>query len=188
MNAARGDLFLVDELLSGPRSEPSIPPRLDELRLDLSEGRVAEPGKRLTAPEPGSLVEERVGGLGRVGLTGLLEQPLGPLQIELVPLDAHRVAVASGLDALASQQLAQRMDGDLERVGGCRWRRVAPEPLHEPVTGHALVRVQEEEREQRTLPRPGHRHPGPVGAHLERAEQAELEPVDPRRGHGRSLP
>jgi hypothetical protein len=73
------------------------------------------------------------------------------------------------------------VDRDLKRVS-CPCRRLlAPERVDQRLPPDELVRMQEQEGEERALARAADRQHGPVALHLERAEQAELEhsPGDP---------
>jgi hypothetical protein len=54
-------------------------------------------------------------------------------------------------------------------------RPLAPELVDEPVAGHGLPGVEEEDREDTALPRPTERQPALAVVYLERAEYEEVE-------------
>ena len=78
---------------------------------------------------------------------------------------------------LLAEEPAQLRDRDAQARLRRRRRALAPELVGQPVARHGLVRVDEQEGEERALPCPDERSRDAVDPDLERAEQAKLEAV-----------
>ena len=89
-------------------------------------------------------------------------------------LDANRVARRPGDDAVGAEDLPQAGDVVLHRVDGGLRRLEAPELVDQAVDRNNLVRVGEQEGEQRPLPAASKRDRHAVVENLERAEDPEL--------------
>jgi hypothetical protein len=70
---------------------------------------------------------------------------------------------------------------DLEGVARRRRRVLGPQLLDQAIAGDDPVGLQQQDRQQRALPRSTEREPPPVRANLKRTEDAE---VDALRGRG----
>ena len=145
-----------------PRSSSASMPTLDGVLTELAEARrlrlderlVLEVGERRASPER-ERVAQRRGTRPRIFVPRAREQPLELVQVELTRCDSEQVAGAACLQhvAGAAQCLPERRDVDLDRLHR-GWRDLAgPERLRETIGRDDLVRVQQQEREQRPLPR-----------------------------------
>ena len=127
---------------------------LEPRDLVLREPLVGEIGERCPVPERQCLPQP-VRGIGVVaGLEchpALSEQPLEAVAIELSRLDRNAVGAADGADRVSRELLAQRRDAVLQDLGGGRRRILAPELVDDHVAGERLVRVEEEQRQDRAL-------------------------------------
>ena len=74
---------------------------------------------------------------------------------------------------LLAEEPAQLRDRDAQARLRRRRRALAPQLVGQPVARHGLVRVDEQEREERALPCPDERSLGAVDPDLERAEHAK---------------
>ena len=108
-----------------------------------------------------------------------LDEPLEPIGVELVRLEADAVAVAVRLDPLGSEGAAQAVHVDLERARGLAGRRLSPEGVDEMLSGHDGAAVQEQLGEESALLRAAERERTPVDDGLHRPEQAEFQLFDP---------
>src|SRR6266508_1456153 len=109
-----------------------------------------ELGQRSAAPE-GERLSQLLRGPGRLLHPRLRDQPLEALQVELAFLHPNQVAGRLGHDHVAAEGLAQLRDMNLNGCRGGLWRLVAPKLVDQAVTGDDLVRVQEQERQDRAL-------------------------------------
>ena len=114
---------------------------------------VREVGERVAAPERKRGLErrERLGRLA-VGVRppALLEQPLEADDVDLLRLDLEDVAAGPCQQRLVRlERLAQPRDLDVEAVVGRPRRPVRPKRVDQPVARDDLVRVKQEERQQR---------------------------------------
>ena len=141
------------------RSEAGL---LEAGDLWLRERLVLEVRQRRSSPEPERVAElpgRRLGPVTGEVLAGLGHQALELARVELARSDAQDVARAPGqqhpVGHLAApvlrERLAQLGDVDLHALGGGRGRPLAPELVDQPVAGDDLVRVEQENREQRLL-------------------------------------
>ena len=186
--------MLADQRLQRPddvRVAAEGEPRLDELlvRRDpqlvepgdggLRERLVREVGERGAAPEDEGALER--GGRGRRMAGGelpaaLLEEILEAAGVELLGRERQDVPVLPGgqRGPAVREGLAQARDLHVERARGGRRRALAPQRVHDPVGGQHLVRMQEQQREQRPAAAAAERDDPSLVEHLERAEDAEL--------------
>ncbi len=121
----------------------------------------ADPGQRLTAPEPVGLAQELRGaaavaaGDERVGLPA---QPAEPMQVDHVGVDIEHIAGQSPRqpDAVAdglTQGCPQPRDVDGQALPGLRRRLGIPQPVDQRLRGHDRPRRQQQDREDASLPR-----------------------------------
>jgi hypothetical protein len=59
--------------------------------------------------------------------------------------------------------------------------RTEQQLLNQPITRDNPVRAQQQQRQQRTLPRPTHRHRDPIRANLQRPQNPELQSENAHR-------
>ena len=143
-----------------------------------SAARSASAGPRQSARASRS----RVGGRGRLGAVGLLDEAPERVEIELARRDAEEVAGRARDEPVA--ELATQPDQVvLERRLRRRRRIVAPDAVDEPVDRDDAVRLEQQQAEHRAPPQATDRDDALAGPHLQRAEDPELHRVD-RRVHG----
>ena len=153
-------------------------------------GAELELGERLPAPECERPVEGRDGLLGASGherLPPCADSPLEAVQVEPLGIDPEGVAVQLGHEcrvrARGCEELADLGQVDVES-GPDRARALgAPHTCDQPLARDRLVGVQEQEREQRALPRAAERKRLALDPGLERPEQREPDtslPFAPR--------
>ena len=180
--ATRGQVG-VDPLLD--RRPTELP---QALCFDPRERGVSEIGERLATPQSKRL-SERLRSVGAPVPRALDESP-ETVEIELVRLDSKEIARAASLDTRRAEGPPQTVHCDLEGIRGRFGRVFTPEPVDQPLTRHDFVRVQQQQGEERTLPRAADDEPILASLDLQRAEQAEpqLSSVVRRRSHGHVLP
>src|SRR4029450_775594 len=91
---------------------------------------------------------------GRECGAALLEQSAEPVAVELPRLDAQQVPAAPREEhSLTStvQRLPQPRDVDLDDLRGTGRRLVWPQLVDQPVGGNHLIRMKEQERQDRAL-------------------------------------
>ena len=153
---------------------------LEPRGLHLGERLVGDIREGRAAPEPERLPQHRRSVLrlaGRQVDAGACEEPLEPVDVQLVRLDHEPIAAALGRDALLPETLAQRMHLDLQGVGGCRRRTFTPDRVDQPVTRDDLASLQKKAVKQQHLPAGAERHRAAVVEDLEGTEDAELHGV-----------
>ena len=170
-----------------PEHELGVDPLLERREAKLLEpldGRtgerlVGEVGERRPAPEVERLVEQGGRGRGvvaRAGAPGLRRQALEAGEVEVLVADAEDVAGRPRLDRVGRAERApelRHLPLNLRDRGHRRPSRV--ELVGEPLDGHDAVRVQEQDRERRALPRPAELDRAVLADDLERSQDAELE-------------
>ena len=142
--------------------------------------------KRRPAPQREGPVEQPVGVGGRLGGAGLQQQPLELARRRRPVVGAQRVAGAlPGDDALPVARAAGRLqptaqvgDVGLQRAGRARRGVVAPQRVDHPVGRHDVAARQDQQAEDRALPRAAEVDHG-VGA-------GPVAARGPRPGGGRS--
>ena len=135
-----------------------------------------EVGQRLPPPE-----RERLGQpLGSQLRRSLLEpgatvghEPVEAVDVELPRADRQQIAGAPRLDAIATELLPQPVDVDLQRAVSARRRFVPPDEVDRALGRYDLVRMQDQEREQRALLRSAQLHETTIDLGLEGSEQPE---------------
>ena len=158
----------LDPLLEG--FEPKL---LEPSDLGLRPGLVGELGQRLSSPERERLPQHRVR-VGRGGSPRSPDELLEPEQVERPRIGSELVRRGGGPDHDAAQRPAELQDvllQDLRRGGG---RSSAPQIVDQAVTRHELVRVEEQDREERTLLRRVQGNHAALGDRLEWPEDAEF--------------
>ncbi len=191
----RGDqrLELADHLRVAPQRELGLdqqlvrshPLVLQARDLALGEGLVGEVVERRAAPERERRFQRRDRPLGAAGgeLAPPLRQPvLEPVRVEPLGLDPQLIAVLARDHHVARERLAQPRDADLERLRRAGRARVAPQLVDQPVAAERLVRVEQQEREERALAVPAERDRTTSVGGLERAEDAEVHGCTGRGG------
>ena len=149
-------LQLADELGARAKREISLDPLLEGFEpkllepsdLGLRPGLVGELGQRLSSPERERLPQHPVR-FRRGGSPRTHDELLEPQQVERPRIGTELVRRGGGPDHDAAQHPAELRDvllQDLRRGGG---RSSAPQILDQAVTRHELVRVEEQDREQR---------------------------------------
>ncbi len=176
-------LQLADELAAAaelqvrldPLLESELTQLLEPRRLGLHERVVREVRERRVAPERKRNPESRRP-CGRLLAPRSREQLLEEVQVELARPDAQHVPGSSGLEHVAGapERLAQRGDVDLNRLRGGLRDLLRPKRLCEPVGRDDLVRMEEQEREQRALAGSAEIERAPGIEHLERPQNLEL--------------
>src|SRR5918996_867874 len=153
---------------------------LEARDVSLRERLVAKVGERRTAPEVEGLAEPSRRGLGtpvRKRGASFLEEPLEPVEIELLRIDTEQVAAALGTESRAGvHELAQTRSDDLDGVRGGRGRRLSPQGRAELVTRHAAVRMKQKQGKRDTLAATAKRQRAFLSRDLERAEDPKLQP------------
>ena len=152
------------------RGDPQL---LEAGGFEPGEVLLVEVGERGSAPELEGFAEQPCF-RGRLGVSGLLQQPFEAVAVDGVLRQGEPIAGRSRDKDVSPDQLPQRGDGVLERPGRRRRRALAPEVGDQPVGGDGLAGPQCQRGQERTLLPPRQRN-DPVGApQLERAEQADV--------------
>ena len=160
--ACRPDVEIEVDTGLEHRQAALVEPRSGGLRERLV-GEVCERG---AAPE-----RERLAHLICVALG----EPLETLDVELVRLHADEIAGRTRHDPVGAERGAQRVDVHLERVLGAGGRRLAPDPVDQPVGGDDCVRLEEQLGQQRARSRAAERHRHAIVVEdLQRPQQAEF--------------
>ena len=173
-------LELPDDVRLPAEAQLGLDPRLHRAHPKLLQARDLALRERLVRDlRQGSAAPAAERGRQVIELAAL-DRMLEKLAVELPIVDAKEVAGRTALEPVAELPPEQR-DGvphDLR----CRGRRgTGPERVHEPVHGDGLVRVQEQEREDRELPSAAEAEDTSVVDDLERTEDAELHHRRPGR-------
>ena len=165
--------------------EQCEPQLLEPADLRLRERLEDEIGERRSAPERQRL-PQLLGGPPRVfggqSLAALVGQALASVEVELARLHVEQVAIRLGHQpgGALSKSLAQPRHLDLEALPWRGGRVLAPELVDQLVGRDGLVGMDQQDREQRTLPAVDDRDRPPGLFDLERAEDPEI--------HGSTLP
>ena len=170
--AAEGEIR-VDAILE--RGEAKL---LEPADLTLRPWLVGELDEWRAAPEREGL-PQALGCGRRLCPSRLGHETLEAVQIETIRLDAELVARRPGDDRLVAERLAELGDVRLQDLRRRGRRTTGPEILDQPVARHGLVRVQEQDRQERTWLRRIQRDDAAFGYRFERPEYAEV--------HGSSL-
>ena len=176
-----------------PECEVGVDAELHRPEPDLLEPRDRGPRELLVrevrecraAPQRQCFAEplRRVGGeAASEQASPLVHQPLEPVEVECVGPDPDDVAGRPGRQHVVRQRLAQPRDVDPQRRGGALRRVRAPELVDQPVGGNDLVRVKEEQGEQRARLRSAQGNLAASVPHLERPQDPELHPTASRPG------
>ncbi len=145
-----------------PEREVGIDPPLDRQQAQLLQTRdrrlrerlVGEIRERRPTPEPERLAQQPGSG-GGIGRGSLLDEPLEAADVELVAVEPQDVAGRARDEqrGAGAERLAQPRDARLQRRRARLGRLARPELLDQPVRRDDLVGVEEQEREQVSLPR-----------------------------------
>ena len=158
-------LELADEVLvpsevevdRDPLFEHDEPPFVQARRLRPDPRGEVEVAERSAAPERESLGERSRGGGQILRVTcgaGRPDESLERVEVELPVADADGVATRAGRESPVrpvSELPTQLGDVVLDDLEGGRRRALSPQLVDEPVAPDHLVRVEEQEREQRPL-------------------------------------
>ena len=98
-----------------------------------------------------------------------------PLQIQFTNLDPEQVTRRPRFQTFLTEQLAQLRDVDLERLLGRLRRLLLPERIDQAIARNDPVRLQQQNRQQDALLLPPKLDRLPVGKHLQRAQDSELQ-------------
>ena len=157
------------------RRQPQL---LQPLHSGSRERLVREVGERRPAPQAERLAEQR----GRRGIVAparplcLGRQALEAGEVELLVAQPQQVAGRPRLDRVRRAERAPQLRDLPLHLGHRRDRRAARiELVGEPLDRHDAVRVQQQDRERRALPRAAEPDRAVVADDLERAKEAELE-------------
>ena len=189
-------LELADELRMTPEREIGVDPILDrgDAQLFQAAASVAANGSPATSASAGprqrpSAAVNRSAASSvapptrrRARLRG---QALEAGEVELVGLDADRVAAAASLQAVGAERTAQAGHVDLHRLRRAGRRGLAPEGVDEALDGDRLVGVEQEDGEERALLRAAERQRPIALADLERPQEPELH--RPSKSSSRAL-
>ena len=94
--------------------------------------------------------------------------------VELGQVDPDRVAGRPGLDAIRAQQPPEPGDMYLQGLWGGVRRVLLPEGVDQAVTRDGLIRMEQENREQRTLLAAAQRERPTINAHLDGTKDSEF--------------
>jgi hypothetical protein len=181
---------LRDELFGAPTRElrlDSIFDRRDAQLLEpddlvLREGLVGEVAERRASPQ----LQRRTELLRRLLLVArgergppLRQRLLEAVAVELAGANLQRVGPADGTQrfAAAGELLPQRRNAVLEDLRGRGRRALPPQPVDDHVAGQRPVGVEEEQRQDRALPRSAERELPLAVERLERPENAVIHAV-----------
>ena len=180
-------LELAHERGVPPEDEVGVNPFLERREAKLFEsfdGRsgelvVRKVGERRPAPQLEGLSEQGGGGCGvvaRAGAPGLRRQALEAGQVEVLVAHSEDVPGRPGLDRVGRSERAPELRHlALDLRDGSHWRPSCVQVFGELLDGNDPVRVQEQDREGRALPRPAELDCAVRADDLERAQDAELE-------------
>lgn len=116
------------------------------------------------------IVAARSGWPGPQRHLSVLHEQLEALSVELAWFDSNAIARGRrGDDVRIPQALAQARDEHLHRLRGPAGRLVAPQSLRQSFGAHGLVRMEEENGEQRAWLRATQRRGAPLVADLKRS-------------------
>ena len=122
----------------------------EAIDLVLREVVVGEVGKCRPAPEGERLAQLRHG-RSRLERTGLGEEFLVAVRIEVPGRDVEPVTGPDGLHRLRPELLAEARHVSLQRLGRGLGRLAVPQLVDQPVAGHSLACVQQQDCEQFSL-------------------------------------
>ena len=158
------DVPAIGELALEPPFERGEAQLLEPCDLALRERLEGEVRERRAAPQRQRL------------LVALLpEQPLEAVQVELVVVDAERVAGRPRLQPIVVQQPPQAGDVAMQRGQRRRRRGLAPQRVDEDILRDDLVRPQQQHPEQRALAAAAESEDAAVLRHLQRAQDPEVD-------------
>src|SRR5205085_2539299 len=115
-------------------------------------------------------------------------QPLEAKKVELFRLRAEEIAGSASHDPVLSEQLAQTVDPNLERIHRPVGRPLSPQAVDRALSWDDLVRIQEQEGEQRPLLRTAERQRHAVPRYLQWPEKPEPRGPSPHVNPRRVLP
>src|SRR5215471_1745534 len=166
-----------------PVLDSACPQLLQARDLRLREVLVADLGQRLTAPQRERLAEVRrrpARFVGRERATAVAGEALETAHVDVLRRGPQEVGTRPGEQHLAPGGRLQRLPepGDVYLQGVLRARGgvLPPQPVDEDITGHRLVRAEEENREQRALLLAADIEDVAVHAGLDRPKQPVIDP------------
>src|SRR5215210_2676444 len=152
--------------------------------LALRKRLVGELGERRAAPQSQRLPQQLERALrGPLGerTAALLQQTLEALQVKLSSTDAHQIATATrdhdavrAVPAVSLERPAQPRHVHLQALRSAGRRPLTPERLDQAVARDDLVRMQQQDCQQRPLLASRNYRRAPMVCDLERAEDAEV--------------
>ena len=105
---------------------------LESHPFDVCEATLSEVRERRSLRQRKRVAKGLGGDSGRFSARPLDERPEA-LQVELTRFDANQVAALPRDDSVGAEELAKRVHGDLQGVGGRLGRIFAPERVNQPV-------------------------------------------------------
>ena len=178
----RQPLELADRLTEAAEAQVGLDPVLERRQPEL-----LQPGElrlkrwfeaEVVERRPPPQVERPVQGLGCgrgvLSRSALRHELLEAVEVEPARLNAQLIAGLAGDQGVRPDRLTQPGYGHLERLRSLPDPRFPPELVHEPVARDDLVRVKEQQRQKRPLPRAANRHRAIAVAYVEGAEDAEV--------------
>lgn len=178
---------MTQRLLHGRQGLRPAKPDLGELpdvglgELLVGEVRQGRPTPQLACPAQHLLRLSEVAGLEPS--RPFAHEPLDPASVDRVGVDHQHVAWRPPDDDVPADQRLERPselgDIDLDRVGGQPGRPIAPHEVNQTIDRDDLVRVEEQDREERTLLRGPEIGERPIRGDLECAQ----DPIVHHRPH-----
>ena len=158
----------IDALL-----EHGQPELLEPCDLGLRERLVSQVRERRPAPEC-KRVPKLARGRARVAPPRLIRQPLEAGQVELGRLDLEHVAGCPCSEPPIAELLAQPGDVDLDALGTGGRRGGPPQLVDQAVSRDELVRLEQKDRQERTLLDPAERERAITLDHLQWAQEPKV--------------
>ena len=162
----------VDQLLPRRRAELLEPRHLDAARTARARGRRAAARARARAPRAGAPSALGVSTLGR-----LRHEPLEAVQVDLLGLDVQDVARLASANEIAAERLAQIRDQVLNRPDRGSAEASRPQLFDQAVCRDHLACMEQEQGQEGALLRPPQLERPSLHPDLERAQDAELDPL-----------
>ena len=173
----------VDPFNQSAQAKLLQPPDLVE-----SERLIGEVGQRRAAPQSERVAQQRRGPRRvacRLSPLPLVETLLEAVNVQLASLNVECVTSRLGPQTVVAQCATQLRDVVLEDLRRRRGRPLTPKLVDQPVRRERLVRMDQQERQQRTLLATPERDRSPLIADLERTEDVEIHVCVGDRSHPR---
>ena len=172
---AREGIELGDQLVMTVEAQLRLDPRFDGAEAQLLQSLERDPraaveldvGERAPAPQTFGFTQAVLRELRIAGGPAAVQQRLEAIAVQLPGIDPQPVAGRLREQALLPQHLAQARDLVRERMARGLGRLIAPQLLEQLLARHDAVGIQQQDGEQRALPRAADREQATVLAHLE---------------------